>query len=280
MALAVTFFGTRGSIPSPGPGTVRYGGNTPSLLLEHPEGRLVLDAGSGLRLIGRHLEGQDPLQLTVLLSHTHWDHIQGLPFFRPLYASGNRIRILGPRQAEASLESIIAEQMAPAVFPVPINALGADVTIAEITDGEFDARPFRIRATALCHPAPTLGYAVSVNGGESVAYLPDNELGRTTGPDRRRLVDFLAGARILIHDAMYFSAELGARRGWGHSSAPEAVALAAEAGVGTLVLFHHDPEHDDDALERLAAEARTEAVRLGAPLDVILATEGRTLRCE
>ena len=281
MTLTVSFFGTRGSIPTPGPGTARFGGNTPSLLVESDAGaRLVVDAGTGARGLGRHLESAHPLDLTVLLSHTHWDHIQGLPFFSPLYRAGNRVRVLGPKQPSGSLASVLGSQMVPAVFPVPLEALGARLEIAEIEGDAIDVPGFGITSTKLCHPGATLGYSIrDARGGRAISYMTDNELGAGTAADRAAFIRFLRDTDVLIHDAMYFADELGARRGWGHSSAAAAVELAAESGVARLVLFHHDPDHDDKTLERLGAEAEATAVRLGARLDVTIAAEGRSIRC-
>ncbi|MCC7132660.1 MAG: MBL fold metallo-hydrolase [Gemmatimonadales bacterium] len=283
MTLSVRWWGTRGSIPTPGADTVRYGGNTPCVAVSAGTDTIILDAGTGIRVLGRELvseEGEAPQRLTVLLSHTHWDHIQGLPFFAPLYRAGNHITILGPRQPGPSLESVIHGQMAPAVFPVPAAALASRLEVSEIDPGEHEIGGFSVRAMTLCHPGATLGYAIAPkSGGPRFSYLTDNELG-AAGPDQRRqFVRFLQGSDTLAHDAMYFDAELAGRVGWGHSSAAEAVGLALEAGVRRLVLFHHAPSHDDATLERLLEEAERSRVRHGGSLDVTIAAEGHSLRC-
>ena len=280
MALTVSFFGTRGSIPTPGPGTTTYGGNTPSLLVESDGGaRVVIDAGTGARHLGRRLDTTGkPLDVAVLLSHTHWDHIQGLPFFAPLYRAGNRVRIVGPRQPSGSLAAVLESQMTRAVFPVPLEALSAELSIAEVEGNAIEVSGFEITTTEICHPGATIGFSLrDARGGPSVSYLTDNELGAATPAQRAGFVRFLHGSSVLIHDAMYFTDELVGRRGWGHSSAAQAVELAAEAGLARLVLFHHDPDHDDRALERLGAEAEAAAVRIGAALDVTIAAEGRSI---
>ncbi len=284
MSLSITFWGTRGSIPTPGPRTVRYGGNTPCLTIEdNRRHRLILDAGSGIRTLGKQLtqETEAPRNLVVLLSHTHWDHIQGIPFFGPLYAAGNSIRILGPRSAGAPLGTTLRSQMAPAVFPVPLKAIGSALEVDEIESPELSLSGFLVRTVPLCHPAPTLGFSVQgAVGGPSVSYLTDNEL---AGPDaatiRPDLVRFLQGTDTLIHDAMYFEAEVGSRAGWGHSSAVQATRLALEAEVRRLVLFHHDPDHDDADLDRLLDEAMQCRESLGGTLELAVAAEGTTLRC-
>ena len=289
MAYTVTFWGTRGSIPTPGAHTARYGGNTPCVAVEGTpagEGQLViLDAGTGIRALGRELvEDQNGgVRAEILLSHAHWDHIQGLPHFKPFFAPGNAVRIWGSRQGTTSLEAILRQQMDPAVFPVPLDALSAKLTVQQVEPGEFTVGPFRVRSMQLRHPGTTLGYRLTpVAGGPSMAYVTDNELGPgghyNTGPAwRKELVTFLRGVELLIHDAMYTPEELEEHRGWGHSTFEEAVALAGDAGVKRLVLFHHEPEHGDEAIDALLAAARRQARSKGLPAEVLAAQEGMTL---
>ncbi len=284
MALSLRFWGTRGSIPSPGSATVVFGGNTPCLTVEADSGRrLILDAGTGIRDLGRALTATSsaPVALTILLSHTHWDHIQGLPFFQPLYRPGNTVRILGPGKPTAPLEAIIRAQMEPAVFPVPIGALAANLVVEEFDAINGEVEGFDVRSTPLCHPGVTVGFSIGESaGGPRVSYMTDNELaGRRADQMRVGLVQFLRGTDTLVHDAMYFDHELPGRAGWGHSSAGEAVALALESGCRRVVLFHHDPDHDDEALPRLLAEAHRTRDRLGGACEVLIAAEGMTLRC-
>jgi phosphoribosyl 1,2-cyclic phosphodiesterase len=286
-AYTVTFWGTRGSIPTPGAHTARYGGNTPCVAVEGPRGELViLDAGTGIRALGLELvERQNgAVNAEILLSHAHWDHIQGLPHFKPFFAPGNWVRIWGSRQGTTSLEAILRQQMDPAVFPVPLDALSAKLTVQQVeeaqefTVGAFDVRSFRLR-----HPGTTLGYRLTPSaGGPSMAYVTDNELGpggnyRTSPTWRDDFVTFLTGVELLIHDAMYTPAELESHRGWGHSTFEEAVAVAADAGVDRLVLFHHEPEHGDSAIDELVAVARQQARRRGRPAEVLAAQEGMRL---
>ncbi|MEO8450542.1 MAG: MBL fold metallo-hydrolase [Gemmatimonadota bacterium] len=277
MTLTVTFWGTRGSIPTPGPGTLRYGGNTPCVSVTSSAGRqLVLDAGTGIRALGSALERQGgAVSVEILLSHTHWDHIQGLPFFAPLFDPMASVRIAGPAQAEGSLSRVLAAQMDSSVFPVQLTALRAKLAVTEITPGPVEVSGFEVTSVLLSHPAPTLGYRIGETAASpAVAYITDNELAdRAGGSGRKPLVRFLQDVSFLIHDAMYFDAQLSKRQGWGHSSAEEAVMLASEAGCRTLALFHHDPEHDDAAVDRLLDEARACAARLGASLEIIAAAE-------
>jgi phosphoribosyl 1,2-cyclic phosphodiesterase len=283
VAHALTFWGTRGSIPTPGPDTARYGGNTACIGITGADDRLViLDAGSGLRPLGHELMKQrnGPLTADILLSHTHWDHIQGLPFFKPLSSRGTAVSIYGAAQEGVPLKVILGRQMDPMVFPVPLNALAAALTVVEISEGDFEIDDFRICAFRLRHPGTTLGYRlVPVAGGQEVAYVTDNELGSggsyEVPPDwRRRMVEFVGGADTLIHDAMYSDQIIQARAGWGHSTPRQAVDLAREARCRRLILFHHEPEHSDDALDHLLVDTRLYARGVAPTLVVEAAAEG------
>ena len=281
VTITVKFWGARGSIPTPGPGTARYGGNTACLTVSDGGHLVILDAGSGLRPLGHELMARrGPLTADILLSHTHWDHIQGLPFFKPLSAPGNEFCIYGAAQNDVGLEEILRRQMDPMVFPVPLQALAARLNVTEIEPGEFALGGLEVGAFRLRHPGTTLGYRLRPRGGgPAVAYLTDNELGEggdyPVGPGwRAELVRFLDGTETLIHDAMYAEQIIQARRGWGHSTPRQAVALAADAGCRRLVLFHHEPEHDDAALDRLLEDTRGFAARAAPGLIVEAAAEG------
>lgn len=286
MAYTVTFWGTRGSIPTPGAHTARYGGNTPCVAVEAAGGQLlILDAGTGIRALGNQLgERQNgAVSAEILLSHAHWDHIQGLPHFKPFFSPGNSVRIWGSRQGTTSLEAILRRQMDPTVFPVPLDALSARLTVQHVEPGEFTVGAFRVQAMKLRHPGTTLGYRLApLGGGPALAYVTDNELGE--GPDygtaaswRGEFVRFLEGVDVLIHDAMYTPDELETHRGWGHSTFEEAVAVAADAGARRLVLFHHEPEHGDETVDRLVDHARRLAKKRALPAEVLAAQEGMTL---
>jgi phosphoribosyl 1,2-cyclic phosphodiesterase len=246
---------------------------------------VILDAGSGLRPLGHALmtHPRHRLSADILLSHTHWDHIQGIPFFKPLSVPGNAVCIFGAAQEGVPLADILRRQMDPMVFPIPLTALAASLTITEIGAaaleiGTIDVRTFRLR-----HPGTTLGFRLAPrDGSRDVAYITDNELGPGGTYDvpadwRAQFVRFLEGTDILIHDAMYADTIIAARAGWGHSTPRQAVDLAAEAQCRRLILFHHEPEHTDDALDALVAETRAYAERVAPRLAVEAAMEGLRL---
>ncbi len=289
MKYRLTFWGTRGSIPTPGAQTVRYGGNTPCVSLEPLEGDcpaiLVLDAGTGIRPLGNNLTARPcgMVEVDLLISHTHWDHIQGLPFFTPLFRGENAVRIWGPKQGDVNLESILRNQMHPVVFPVPLDGLAAHLSVAHVGSQVIEISAFTLQSLKMRHPGETLGYRLTpIDGGTSLAYVTDNELGQggdyDVGPNwRGEFVRFLQGVEVLIHDAMFTPDELELYRGWGHSSFAEAVDLALEAGVQQLVLFHHRPERDDGAMDELVRVARERGTAGGHALEVVAAQEGMEL---
>ncbi|HEU4800561.1 MAG TPA: MBL fold metallo-hydrolase [Gemmatimonadales bacterium] len=283
MTTRVTFWGVRGSIPTPGPTTIRYGGNTPCVALERDDrSMVVLDAGSGLRVLGHELMLRDtpPGRVELLLTHTHWDHIQGIPFFKPLSVPGVEVRVWGAPQDGVPIENILRRQMEPMVFPVPLRAFAAEIEVHDLAPGSFDIDGFDVEAMRLRHPGVTLGFVLAARGdGRKLAYVTDNELGDggnypVSADWRDQLVASLRGVDVLVHDAMYAEHMIDARAGWGHSTPQQAVELALEAGARRLVLFHHEPEHDDNAVDRQVDAAREHAVKLGGTLVVDAAVEG------
>lgn len=275
------FWGVRGSIPVPGPGTLRYGGNTACVAITSDDDHtLVFDAGSGLRPLGLMLAAREaPCELDLLLSHTHLDHIHGLPLFLPAYRETNRIRIHGPAQ-DRGLREVLERQMSWEMFPIPPSAQAGLVAVTEVDTGRGTVGPWDVHATPLCHPGRTLGYRVARPGVRPLAYVTDNELsGGVHGVARgwrEGLVDFLEGVHTLIHDCTWSDDQLPAMTGWGHSSAGQAARLALEAGCARLVLFHHDPDRDDAGMDALV-----ESTRVAAPgLEVLAAVEGQTLELE
>lgn len=275
MELTIRFWGVRGSIASPGPETVKTGGNTPCVEVRCGDTRIVLDAGTGLRGLGQRMLREGVRELTLLSSHTHWDHIQGLPFFLPAWLPGHRVTIAGPSSIREALEA----QMTPPCFPVALTDMKADLEVRPLASGDRIAvGPLSVRAAALNHPGGVLGYRIE-HRGASVVYATDTEHYACPDP---HLVELARGADALIYDAMYtpdeYAGRVGpAKVGWGHSTWEAGVAVAEAAGVDRLVLFHHDPQRTDegvDAIEREAALRRpgTIAAREGDELSLASGT--------
>ncbi len=273
--MKLTFYGVRGSIPTPGADTVKYGGNTACILLETDDGhKLIFDAGTGIHKLGQELaETADPLFL--LLSHAHWDHIQGLPFFRPLYQAQRTIHFITTHQDDVISKAALG-QFATPCFPVTTEALAADIRITPLDGrGEFQAGAVRISTQALNHPGGGLAYRVDTPQG-CIVYLTDNELfpPETPATSYPQWVRFVAGADILIHDAMYLENETRQTRGWGHSLVSHAMQLAKDAKVTRLILFHHDPAHSDQQLDNILQDCRQVIKKERAPKTVEMAREG------
>jgi CheY-like chemotaxis protein/ribonuclease BN (tRNA processing enzyme) len=291
--MTVRFWGTRGSIATPGARTVRFGGNTSCVEAVTDSGkRFVLDCGTGARELGAHLAATapKPIGINILLGHTHWDHIQGFPFFAPLFIPGSRVDVYAPQGGGRSLSTVLAGQMEFTYFPVELGQLAATIACHDLPEGTHDIDGVAVRAQYLNHPATTLGYRMEADG-VSVAYLCDHEpyspaLWRPDAkPGRiesilhagdRRHTGFLTGADLVIHDAQYTPDEYPAKKNWGHSTYEYVVEVAAAAGVKSLVLTHHDPLHDDDFLDRMQDRAREFAAKLGSSLQVCCAYEGWT----
>ncbi len=275
-ALEVTFWGVRGSIPSPGQQTVRYGGNTACLHVQTGDGySCIFDAGTGIRALGGRLVKKGPISADLFLTHFHWDHIQGLPFFSPLYAPGSALRIHGPRQDEVGVRELLIAQMSGTHFPVPFEFMRASIEFGDLTGGPVHANGARIDSFAAWHPGTTFGYRIQ-SGGAALAYLPDNEIGRASDPEYQRLVGWLEGVDLLVHDAMYTAAECEDRDGWGHSSFEQAIRLAEDAGVGRLCFFHHEPDRSDEDLETIVSACSDQLRKGGSMLELSVATEGET----
>jgi ribonuclease BN (tRNA processing enzyme) len=284
--MQLTFWGVRGSTPVPGPGTIRYGGNTPCVEVRGASGRIFLDAGTGLLAAARAeaAAGRPPLaDTTVLLSHTHWDHIQGLTLHPALYRAGGVLRVMGPSQGRVPLKATIERLLAPEYFPVGPEALAGRLDVAEVTEGRFEVNGFRVDAFRVHHGVVTFGYRIlESTSGKSLIFITDNELGDGTASDmsawREALVRFVRDGDLMVHDAMWREQDWPGRRGWGHSTAGQAIGLAHEAGVRQLTLYHYDPALDDDALDAYVARAAAAAADAGVTLAA--AREGETVTLE
>lgn len=271
---SITFWGVRGSIPTPGRGTVRFGGNTSCVEVRCGDDIIILDAGTGLRKLGQSLLAEfkrKPLNLHLLLSHTHWDHIQGLPFFAPIYESRCRLRILGCEGARNSLVAALTGQMESTYFPVPFSKLPSNIEIEELKDYRFAVGHVLVSALRANHPGVTVGYRLSSPAGV-VVFFPDTE--PRPGGDDREMIDFIRDADVLILDSQYDRAEYRRHTGWGHGCVDDSVALALRAGVKNLVLFHHDPDHDDKKMDQFVRHARKLVAKARGKLKIEAAREG------
>lgn len=254
--LSVRFWGVRGTVPCPGPTTLRYGGNTACVEMRCGEQRLIFDAGSGLRELGREMvRTGEPVDAHLFFTHTHMDHVIGLPFFRPAYNAKNRLRFWSGHLAAQGrrLEEVLEQLMQPPLFPVPLDILHACIAFHDFTPGEWlePVEGVVVRTAALNHPGGAVGYRVE-HGGRVACYVTDTE--HVPGAPDRAILDLIAGADLVIYDATYTDAQFPSFRGWGHSTWEEGVRLCELAGASRLVAFHHDPDHDDDELDRIAAE--------------------------
>jgi CheY-like chemotaxis protein/phosphoribosyl 1,2-cyclic phosphodiesterase len=289
--MRVQFWGTRGSLAKPGPTTLRYGGNTSCVEVRTADRTLiVLDCGTGAHGLGLALaaSAEHPLRGHLLITHTHWDHIQGFPFFAPLFVRDNEWDIYAPGGLGQQLELTLAGQMEYTYFPITLSQCGATIRFHDLSEGSFEVGKVRVSARYLNHPALALGYRLEADGAV-VVYAVDHEPhardpagpaagGRGGSPVHRedqRHVAWLAGADLVIHDAQYTVQEYPQRLNWGHTPAEWAVDYALAAGAKRLALFHHDPQRDDAALDQLVDACRRRAA--GSSLDVFAAAEGQVV---
>ncbi len=295
----VRFWGTRGSIATPGSSTMRYGGNTSCVELRTDGHILIFDAGTGIRELGISLMEEfksQPLTVHLFISHTHWDHIQGLPFFRALYKRDNEVIVYGPRGLERGLEDAIMTQMQRLWFPVRRGELSARLSFTELGEESFSLGPAVISTKIMNHPVLSLAYSFMMDGRRLV-YTGDNEpftfchvynpsgeatlkIGIAEAERLRRyksLVDFISGANLLIADSQYSDEEYASKIGWGHSPLSYTVDVAASAQAETLALFHHDPTHTDEQMMKHEARAKELLSQRKSKCKVVLAREGLTL---
>jgi CheY-like chemotaxis protein len=293
--MLIRFWGTRGSLAKPGPTTLRYGGNTACVEVRTQDGTLiVLDCGTGAHGLGLALAADGhPVRGHLMITHTHWDHIQGFPFFAPLFSAANEWDIYAPGGLGRELERTLAGQMEYTYFPVRLDQLGATIRYHDLVEGAFEAGGLRVVTKYLNHPALALGYRIEA-GAVSIVYSADHEphatqLVHDAQTDRsregaplvhqedRRHVEFLSNADLVVHDAQYALEEYPHKIGWGHTPAEYAVDYAVAAGARRLALYHHDPLRDDDAVDRLVEVCRRRAADRGGAVEIFAAAEGLEL---
>jgi phosphoribosyl 1,2-cyclic phosphodiesterase len=275
----VTIWGCRGSLASPGPETVRFGGQT-SCVTVHLSDRslLILDAGTGIRPLGMALGHDHPKRIDIFITHLHTDHIEGLRFFDPIWDPSVELNVWGPPSPIRELRSRIAPYFAPPFFPVHLRNIPSHPEFRDTPTTTWRIGSAAVTAQLVKHPGPTVGYRVEENGA-ALAYLPDHEpaLGSDLSTVEAEWISGNAlaeGAAVLLHDAQYTQEEYVERVGWGHSSTEDVVTFARRAGSRRLVLFHHDPLHTDEQLERILARANE--LRASGDAEVELAREGMT----
>lgn len=269
----ITFWGVRGSTPCPCDANARYGGNTACVSLEAPgQDPILFDIGTGLRFYGESLPADQPLHALALVTHLHWDHVQGLPFFAPINREGSRLEICG-RSDGCSLREAFDDFMRPPYFPVRYSDLAGEISFRDLADAELTFGRARIVARDVPHTGATNGYRVEIDG-LVVAYVSDHQQPVGSDSIAPSVLELCEGADLVIHDAQYEPHEFAMKSDWGHCTVEYAVRVAAEAGAKRLALFHHDPSHSDDIIDRLVIEA--EGFAAGTSLVEVLAAAERT----
>ena len=281
MPVELKIWGCRGSVPAPGPGTVVYGGNTSCVeVVLGGEHALVLDAGTGIRELGLDLVRRQTRQIYLFLTHLHLDHLEGLRFFAPLWDERVTLQVWGPRSPVLGLRERVLRAFSPPLFPVDFRDVPARVDFHDLPGEPWRADGISLFADLVLHPGPTLGYRIET-GTSSLAYLPDHEPAlagiKGRSPDWISGGALAAGADFVLHDAQYLDEEYDAKIGWGHSSVADAVAFCHAVDASCLVLFHHEPQRSDQALESLEARARELS---GSRQPPVLAREGMVLELD
>jgi len=278
--MLIRCWGARGSVPVSGREYLKYGGDTTCIEVRTGDGRVVIiDAGSGIRNLGKRLVAEGVRQVDLLLTHAHWDHLLGFPFFKPLYQPSMSIRVFGCPSAQSSVKNMVSDMMTPPHFPVPLKDAKAKVSFHAGCQDSFEIGPITVTPTMLSHPNGGLGYKL-VENGRSLVFLTDNEL-RFQHPGGGVFDDyvrFCAGADLLMHDAEFDADQYEHTRTWGHSRFTDAVELALEADVKALGLFHHNQDRTDGEIEDIAAACRKAAIRQRPELECFAVYQGMEIR--
>jgi phosphoribosyl 1,2-cyclic phosphodiesterase len=270
LSSTLKFWGVRGSIPSPGPSTLRYGGNTSCVEIRLGGKHFIIDCGSGIRGLGGALLrefGKTSLDLTILISHTHWDHIQGFPFFAPAFIPGNKIAFYGRPGLKEALEG---QMDGGQYFPIKLSMMGSKPTFNTYEDTGFKVGDVTITTSTTSHPGGCTAYRLEY-AGKSVVYLSDHETG---GDHDINIYQFIKDADVVVADSQYDATEMASRKGWGHGCVDTVVSMAVKANVKRLYLFHHDPMHDDTFMDNFVLRAKADVVELKSTLEVDAAREG------
>jgi phosphoribosyl 1,2-cyclic phosphodiesterase len=293
--MKVKFWGVRGSIPTPGASTVRYGGNTACTELHLDDGSLIiLDAGTGIRNLGNELAQTDQrIRASILITHPHWDHIQGFPFFKPAFVAGNELTIIGPEARGVKLAELIAEQMNKIYFPVRLSELKAKIDFVPLKENNINVEGAEVQSFFVNHPGFTLGYRISCNG-KTLVYVSDNEpftpesshfftngeaevlklFSDYVGNPDDRVLNYVKGADVLIHDTTFTPEQYEEHIGWGHSHYLYTLHLAADAGVKNLFLFHYDPSLSDQDIDEIVVKSKIEMRRMRYSYRLFASNEG------
>jgi phosphoribosyl 1,2-cyclic phosphodiesterase len=271
----LTFYGVRGSTPSPYETNRRYGGNTASVVLDEPDEEPILfDLGTGLRPYGATCPMDGSFAATALVTHIHWDHVQGLPFFPPVHVPGARLDVYGPEQEDGPLGDVFGELMRPPYFPIRYSELGGDVRFHGVTSDTLSIGTRKVTVRSVPHKGPTVGYRVQ-GARATVTYISDHQAPLSLDTVAEGVLELCDGADVLIHDAQYTPAEFQRKSDWGHCTLDYALLVASAARVKRLLLFHHDPSHNDDDIDRFTAELQQHAA--GSGVEVTAAYEGLVL---
>jgi len=255
MAFKVKFWGVRGTIACPGPKHAIFGGNTSCIEVSMGGERVIFDVGTGVRSLGNWMLKKNAFEATILMSHTHWDHINGFPFFKPAFDPKCKFTIMAGHLNGRTIREVFAEQMIAPYFPVPIDIMNAQIEFKDFKAGDsFDlSKKVHVRTAPLNHPGGATAYRLEF-GGKSMCYVTDTE--HVPGKPDKNVLDLIEGADLVIYDSTYDDSELAAHVGWGHSTWQEGIRLCTAANVKRLAIFHHDPDHEDAKMEEIERKAR------------------------